>query len=266
MCRGHEFYVDIYSESPIELGTKEYPYKSAKAIFIELLNYHSNQDKSVSIYLKENQNHYFEDGTNFFLNITSVRLTTYSDDDTSMHRAKVIPTRIAQSPDNYKTAFTLLKNTTLMRDEVIAAGGFTDAENFALNDGTITLLTLRSNTYIDNIDVERDSGDLGVSTIFLYVAYLQEKELQLTNVDINVTGIIANGIDPFKGLFENMTIDGYGVERGMEFYTTCNYPEASLTSEMVYNNIKLVMSSDRTIPFSPSMIEYQGPGNMTIQN
>ena len=220
MCRSNELYVDIYSESPIELGTKQYPYKSAKALFIELLNYHSNQDKSVAIYLKENQNHYIEDGTSFVLNITNVTITTYSNEDTAIFRAKLIPTRIIQSAENYKTAFSLLANTTLMLDEVVTEGGYTEAEQFALNSGAITIFTLRSNTYIDNLDVERDPIDLGQSTIFLYVAYLQDKTLQVTNVDINVTGIIANGIDPFNGLFENMTIDGYGLQRGMEFYTT----------------------------------------------
>ena len=212
--------MDIYSESPIELGTKQYPYKSAKALFIELLNYHSNQDKSVAIYLKENQNHYIEDGTSFILNITNVTMTTYSDEDIVVSRAKLIPTRIIQSAENYKTAFSLLANTTLMLDEVVTEGGYTEAEQFALNSGAITIFTLRSNTYIGNLDVERDPIDLGHSTIFLYVAYLQDKILQVTNVDINVTGIIANGIDPFNGLFENMTIDGYGLQRGMEFYTT----------------------------------------------
>ena len=220
MCRSNELYVDIYSESPIELGTKQYPYKSAKTLFIELLNYHSNQDKSVAIYLKENQNHYIEDGTSFILNITNVTMTTYSDEDIVVSRAKLIPTRIVQSAENYKTAFSLLANTTLMLDEVVSEGGYTEAEKFALNSGAITIFTLRSNTYIDNLDVERDPIDLGQSTIFLYVAYLQDKTLQVTNVDINVTGIIANGIDPFNGLFENITIDGYGLQRGMEFYTT----------------------------------------------
>ena len=220
MCRSNELYVDIYSESPIELGTKQYPYKSAKALFTELLNYHSNQDKSVAIYLKENQNHYIEDGTSFLLNITNVTITTYSNEDTAIFRAKLIPTRIVQSAENHKTAFSLLANTTLMLDEIVTEGGYTEAEQFALNSGAITIFTLRSNTYIDNLDVERDPIDLGQSTIFLYVAYLQDRILQVTNVDINVTGIIANGIDPFNGLFENMTIDGYGLQRGMEFYTT----------------------------------------------
>ena len=95
---------------------------------------------------------------------------------------------------------------------------------------------------------------------------MQDKLIQITNVDINVTGIIANGIDPFNGLFENITIDAYGLQRGMEFYTSCNYPEASLQNAVEFNNIKAIMSSDRTILSSPSIIEYQGPGNMTVKN
>ena len=213
-------YVDTYSESPIELGTRQYPYKSAKAAFVELLNYHSNQDKSVAIYLKDNQNFYIQDGTSFILNITNVTITTYSDEDTIVSRAKLIPTRVTQTIENKKTAFSLLASTSLNLDQVVAEGGYSEAEKFELNNGAITLFTLRSNTYIDNIDVEREPIDIDHSTIFLYVAYLQDKVMQMTNVDINVTGTIANGIDPFNGFFENITIDAYGLQRGMEFYTT----------------------------------------------
>ena len=188
-------------------------------MFVELLNYHSNQDKSVNIYLKENQKHYIEDSTNYIMNITNVTITTYTNEQTILLKAKLIPTRIAQSVENQKTAFSLLSNTSLMLDEVIAEGGYTDSENSQLSIGQVTLFTLRSNTYIDNIDVERDPIDIDQSTVFLYVAYLQDKIIQITNVDINVTGIIANGIDPFNGLFENITIDAYGLQRGMEFST-----------------------------------------------
>ena len=161
--------MDVYSESPIELGTREYPYKSAKALFVELLNYHSNQDKSVAIYFKENQNHYIEDGTSFILNITNVTITTYSEEDSNLFRAKLIPTRVAQSAENKKTAFSLLAYTDLMFDEVVTEGGYTESERSQLNIGAITLFTLRSNTYIDNIDVERHPIDIDQSTIFLYV-------------------------------------------------------------------------------------------------
>ena len=188
-------------------------------MFVELLNYHSNQDKSVFIYLKENQKHYMEDDTNYIMNITNVTIATYSDDQTITFRAKLIPTRIAQSAENQKTAFSLLSNTSLMLDEVITQGGYTESEIIQLRTSRITLFALRSNTYIDNIDVERDPIDIDQSTVFLYIAYLQEKKIQITNVDINVTGTIANGIDPFNGFFENITIDAYGLQRGMDFFT-----------------------------------------------
>ena len=32
------------------------------------------------------------------------------------------------------------------------------------------------------------------------------------------------------------------------------------------NNVRVITSSDRTILFSPSIILYQGPGNLTVKN
>ena len=209
----------MYSESVIELGTRQYPYKSIRAMFVELLNYHSNLDKSVIVYLKESQNHYMEDGTNYIMNITNVTIITYTDEQAILFKARLIPTRIPQSADNKKTAFSLLSNTTLKLDKVIAEGGYTESERSQLINDQVTLYILRSSVYIDNIDVERDSGDIDISSIFVYIIYLQDKMLQMTNMDINITGNIANGIDPFNGVFENITIDAYGLRGGLLFYT-----------------------------------------------
>ena len=266
VCRSNNFYVDVYSESLIELGTRQYPYKSIRTLFVELINHHSNQDKSVTIYLKENQKHYMEDGTNYILNITNVTITTYTDEQAILFKAKFIPTGISQSALSQKTAFSLLSNTSLKLDDIITEGGYTESENSQLNNNRVTLYTVRSNTYIDNIDVQRDSSDIDKSTIFLYIVYLQDKIIQMTNMDINITGTIANGIDPFNGFFENITIDAYALRRGMEFQTLWDYPEATLQSELLFNNIKTIRSSDTSILFSPNIIMYFGPGNMTIKN
>ena len=189
-------------------------------MFLEILNYHSNQDKSVIVNLKEKQKHYMEDGSNYIMNITNVTITTYSDeDDIAENRAIVIPTGTSQSADNKKTAFSLLSNTTLNLDEVIVEGGYTETELSQLNNNQVTLYALRSSIYIDSIDVERDPNDIDQSTVFIYIVYLQDKMLQMTNMDINITGNIANGIDPFNGIFENITIDAYGLRGGLEFFT-----------------------------------------------
>ena len=116
--RANQFYVDGNSQSIIELGTRQYPYKSAKTVFLELLNYHSNQDKSITIYFKEGQDYYVEDGTNYILNITNVTITSYSDDSDSSKRAKLIPTQIPQLVES-KTRLNLLKSTDLKLNETI---------------------------------------------------------------------------------------------------------------------------------------------------
>ena len=35
-------YVDIMSDQVVELGSKEYPFKDLRSVFIELVNHHSN--------------------------------------------------------------------------------------------------------------------------------------------------------------------------------------------------------------------------------
>jgi hypothetical protein len=44
-CRSHEYYVNSESEEVIELGTKEFPFKSASLPFIEIFNYFSHSTK-----------------------------------------------------------------------------------------------------------------------------------------------------------------------------------------------------------------------------
>ena len=154
ICRNNEIYVDVYSQSPIELGTLANPYKSIKAAFVELLNYHSNQDKSVAIYLKEHQRHYLEEN-NYILNITNVTITTYTDQLFITSKAKIIQTLTPQSVHSKRTSFHLLNETDLRLNETILEGGYTESEVLQLNSIQVTLFSLRSNTYIDNIDIER---------------------------------------------------------------------------------------------------------------
>ena len=164
------------------------------------------------------------------------------------------------------TSFSLLANFSLKLDEVISEGGYTETESSQLNDDQVTMYIVRSSIYIDNIDVERDSSDFDLSSIFVYIIYLQDNTIQMTNMDINITGVIANGIDPFNGVFENITIDAYGLRGGLEFLTVWNYPEASLQNELYYDNIKVIKSGATNLEFSAGMIDYQGPGNMTVKN
>ena len=157
-----------------------------------------------------------EDGTNYVLNITNFTMTTYTDQFSITSKAKVIPTMIPQLVDNKRTAFSLLNDTDLKLNEKISEGGYTETEVFQLSSTQITLFSLRSNTFIDNIDIEREAIDTSLATTFLQTIYLQDKMIKMSNIDVNITGKIFATIDPFNGHFENITLDAYRIYRGFE--------------------------------------------------
>ena len=210
-------YVNSKSDSILELGTQDHPYRTIKAAFAELVNHYSNKNASVTIYLAEDQVFYIEDGTSYILNMTNVSITSYSENSEISNRAKLIPTQVSQPIYSKKAMLTLLSNEEIKLDDIIGQGKYTDSENLALNTIQATILVLRSNLNIDKIDFEREYIDYGKDTILLYPVYLQDKTIRLTNSDINVTGIIMNSADPFNGFFENITIDAYGLKDGFSF-------------------------------------------------
>ena len=201
----------------MELGTRTHPYKSSRSMFSELLNHHSNQDKTITIYIAENQNFYIEDDFNYILNITNVTITSYSDISDTPGKAILTPTEIQQLSMSKKTKFSLLSNTDLRLTEVINNSSYTDSEKASLDILQVTFHILRSNVYFDNIDITREVVDYGKETTLINLIYLQDRTLQMTNVDLNITGILMNNAYPFNGLFENMTIDTYGLRNG--FYS-----------------------------------------------
>ena len=78
LWRLSQFYVDPLSSEIIELGTISYPYKSMRAVSSDILNIFSHQNVNITIYLKEYESVYMSDLTGYYLNITSIHITSYS--------------------------------------------------------------------------------------------------------------------------------------------------------------------------------------------
>ena len=76
--RALKYYVDPLSSEMIELGTIIYPYRSFRAISSDILNNFSHQKVNISVYLKEYTSTHISDLSNFFLNISSIEISSYS--------------------------------------------------------------------------------------------------------------------------------------------------------------------------------------------
>jgi len=67
-----EYYIDPTSEELLEFGTKQYPYRTTKPVFAEILKHHSHTDREIKVYLKEGTNTYIEDSSIFIINLESL--------------------------------------------------------------------------------------------------------------------------------------------------------------------------------------------------
>ena len=151
--RSPEFYVDPISTSILEIGSREHPYKSMRALMSELLNHHSNQYKNINIYVKENTKVYIEDITNFIINITYVKITSYSDSEDNPTIATLIPTKFPQSDRSQKSAFNILRNSELNLSKIITESKITDYEKGFIKDKEATITIIRSSFEMSNIEV-----------------------------------------------------------------------------------------------------------------
>jgi len=71
----------------VELGTREYPYKSIKPVISEITNFFSHSEASINIYTKDI---YVEDDTTFFINISSISFYSHPDYSQMNKRATIV--------------------------------------------------------------------------------------------------------------------------------------------------------------------------------
>jgi hypothetical protein len=97
---------------------------SLKAVFTDILNFHSHKMAYITVLIKEDTITYLEDDTNFIMNVTSFKMDTYSDSDGTPGRATIIPTKTPQAVKSSKSMFSAVDDPTLRLNEVIFVGIF----------------------------------------------------------------------------------------------------------------------------------------------
>jgi hypothetical protein len=116
--RSFNYYVNPESDRVVEFGNKKYPYKSLGFVFAELLNFHSNSDRNITVYVLENTTNYLNLQNQYIVNITQVKITTYSlSSNLSAGKAKLVGLHYAPLEFTPGTSLNLLINLDLKLDE-----------------------------------------------------------------------------------------------------------------------------------------------------
>lgn len=265
VCRGPSFYVDPGSSAILELGTKAHPYRSARAVFSEILNFHSHRDVNLTVLFKEGADVFVNDNVAYVLNITSVTLTSYSDGSATPARATLVPTRASLPTQSGKVAFSIVRNTELRLADALQRSAFTAYERQLLG-GVATFRVVRSSILLANIDARREVVDYDYQAVFVFLVYLQTRWLDVRQASFNLTGLMFVSYDPLNVHLDGIVMDEYALRNGIVFRTSCNYPEASLTGSLFANNLTVITTTDRKFVDNPSALYYAGPGNFTATN
>jgi hypothetical protein len=90
LCRSYEYFIDPTSKSVVELGTINHPYKDFESVMVELLNFHTHNDRTINIYIMEDVITYWVIAESYFSDITLVNVQSYSKITAAPNKANIV--------------------------------------------------------------------------------------------------------------------------------------------------------------------------------
>ena len=94
--------------------------------------------------------------------------------------------------------------------------------------------------------------------------YQNSKNIVLSEVSMKTTGYLFEASEVLSLNIENVEIDYSQVTRGFYLLSSCNYPDASLTTSITFTNLTVSESQTRTSNIQSSFLDFAGPANVTI--
>jgi hypothetical protein len=180
-CRSNEYYVNPESEEVIELGTFDYPFRSASLPFVEIFNYFSHSGKNVTINLAEGAVHKMNYEGHIILNTPLVTVQPYSPSgNPSTSKAHLLIKGDIQSVFSSFAKFNIIKNQNLKESVYTLSENVTMTErNAVLASSGMIFTVIISNFNIFNVTIKSKklckigvSFKFGVILIFKFVPNL----------------------------------------------------------------------------------------------
>ena len=274
VCRSFDYYVDPTSTAVIELGTLQYPFKSLGFVFVELLNFHANTERTINVYLKENTKNYIDLSFNYIINMTMVTISSYSITSRTPSKAIIVAGEVNDPTQGNITAyysnttvFNILLNTKLNKDKQLFSSLLLSSTELSyLSRQTQVVMVHKSNFTIDNIVLNSTFNDINSKYVFIFLIYLQNRNFRMTNVDTQTSGAIIYTSDPLNVFLENINIDYSRNNCGFFIGMFWNYPEAYTDSTINSTNMRFYYSAGDTLVSESVWFPFllNAPGTVTL--
>ncbi|CAI2361394.1 unnamed protein product [Moneuplotes crassus] len=267
ICRGFDYFVDTSSGSYMELGTKQFPYKNIELAFVEILNFHSHSDRNLRVKVMENTDNYVggilgsslrSDRRPVVLvnNITSVTVESYSvHSSLSPGTASIYFTNSSSVSADPKTMFNIMNHT---QSEI--ESDITSSSKLIISHSSFTMN--RINLFTAFADKQIDTDLFTVTDGKGKVVTLKNLQIKASNID---GSILYNYGQETSLHLENLDIDFYGVQHGIEFHPTCSESLTGTETSVVVTNVTAYNSQERG-DRAYSYFYFNGNANITISD
>ena len=225
LCRSFQYYINPDSDSVVELGTKEHPYKNINFALVEILNFQSHSDRNISIYLMEGTTNNIIPGYASFTNITNVEIVPYSSDDSAdPEQAIIIGTDRVAIDFTKGTSKNILTSFELKLDEMIYSNTQLNvSEPAIIKVEQHVILVHRCNLYMDNMELSNDYLDIRTNNVWFLPVFLHDKKITIKNIQWNLHGRMLESFDPLNLYMENIVVDYIKGHGGVKTRPICNY-------------------------------------------
>ena len=116
LCRSLNYYLDPTSTSVVELGTIEHPYKEFESVLVELMNFHTHNNRVINLYIMEETISYWLQSNSYISNITMLNVQTYSNTRAVPSLANIVGVKVSEhrvSP-GMATRFSILSKLSFL--------------------------------------------------------------------------------------------------------------------------------------------------------
>ena len=124
------------SQSTVELGTQEHPYKELDSAFVEVINFHVHSERTINIFVMEGSTVFMNSPT-YIVNTTLVHLESYSEVSNVAGMARIVgvqnntkiippstPSKFNILSKNFNYFYILGSKTLLLDVKVFNNSGF----------------------------------------------------------------------------------------------------------------------------------------------
>ncbi|CAI2361643.1 unnamed protein product [Moneuplotes crassus] len=254
VCRDFEYFVNANSESPVELGTQEHPYKDIESAMVEILNFHSHNPRNVTVNVMEATTVYANSAT-YIVNMTHVQIQAYNDADTEIGLARMVGIYNSSKIVNpaTPTKFNILVHKhELVNQMIFDNPEFDSDDKIGLQVVNAVFKPFHSGLLIKNFRITTDYDDPATAHAIFEPYRIDRRTVGMINCDMRMQGSVMRAMTTaFNWHMENIIQETQYLYRFSLTRLRCGDDRTDMGTQLYFKNFTSINSGGRPTYLQP---------------